>query len=125
MKQKYTLEFPFKCSAKVLFNRLSTPDGLSEWFADDVNVKDNTYAFNWEGSEEEAERITLKDNKSIRFHWIEDDEKDTFFEFKIIADELSNELALIITDFADENEIEDAKELWEQQISQLKHLLGI
>lgn len=125
MKQKYSLEFPFNCTPKVLFNRLSTPSGLSEWFADDVNLKDKIFSFIWNGSEELAELVQLKENKYIRFHWLDDDDPKTFFEFKITSEDLTGEQSLIITDFAEEDEIEDSKELWETQISELKHLLGI
>ena len=125
MKQKYTLEFPFNCALKLLFNRLSTPDGLSEWFADDVNLKGKIYTFIWDGSEEQAEKILFKDSKYIRFHWLEDEDAKSYFEFNITSEDLTGEQSLIITDFAEEDEIEDAKELWDSQVSELKHLLGI
>lgn len=125
MKQKYVLEFPINCSSKVLFNRLSTPGGLSEWFADDVNLKDVVYTFVWNGSEEQAERVQYKESKYIRFRWLDDDDPKSYFEFRITSEDLTGEQSLIITDHADEDDLEDAKELWEKQISELKHQLGI
>ncbi len=125
-KEKIELEFIIKTSPSILFNRLSTPSGLSEWFSDDVNVKGNKYIFIWEGAEQEAELISKKENKSIKFHWLDDDDDDdeSYFEFNINVDELTGETALLIVDFAESDEVEDSTELWNQQVDQLKHCLG-
>lgn len=124
IKEKFELEFIINTSASILYNRLSTPSGLSEWFADDVNVKGNKYTFLWEGAEQEAELKLKKENKSIRFHWLDDEEEDTYFEFNINMDDLTGETALVIVDFAEKDDIEDSIELWNQQVEQLKHGLG-
>jgi len=125
MKNKLQLEYSLNVSPNILFTRLSTPDGLSEWFADDINVQNNIFKFYWSGTEQEAELLQKKDNKYIRFKWIEDDEKESFFEFRINQDELTGDVALIITDFADPDEKEDVMELWDTQIGDLKHILGV
>jgi uncharacterized protein YndB with AHSA1/START domain len=114
------------CSAKVLFSRLSTPEGLSEWFADNVNVEGDHFTFVWNNSESKARLSALKENKLVRFEWIDvEDEEENYFEFRLATDELTSDLALIITDFAEEDEKEDAIYLWDSQISDLKRLLGI
>lgn len=126
MKVKYELEYTFYTSPKVLFPRVSTAGGLAEWFADDVKVDGKKFTFFWKRSEQEAEMILKKDGKYVRFHWLDDDEDPkSYFEFRLHIDELTNDLALIITDFAEEDEVEDARELWNQQIQSLKHLLGL
>lgn len=125
MITKYELEYTMNTSPKVLFNRLSTPGGLSEWFADDVNLRKGKYTFLWEGTEQIADVVTKKDNKYIRFKWEDDEEEEAYFEFKIHIDELTGDLALLITDFAEEDEKEDAIDLWDSQISELKHLIGL
>lgn len=127
MKKKYELEFTLNASPKILFPRLSTPSGLSEWFADDVNIVGNIYSFNWDGSEQQAELISKKENQFIRFRWLDDDDDDEthFFEFKIHQDELTGDVALVITDFSDESEITEANNLWISQISELKRAIGI
>jgi len=122
---KYELEYTLNTSPKVLFNRLSTPDGLSEWFADNVNLSKGQFTFIWEGAEQVADVVTIKDNKYVRFKWVDDEEAESYFEFKIDKDELTGDLALIITDFAEEDEKEDAIDLWDSQISELKHLIGL
>ena len=121
---KYDLEYVFHASQKVLFERLSTSSGLSEWFADDVNQKNNIFTFEWDGSKQEAKMIYKKDNQVVRFHWLDSEDENSYFEFRFEVDALSNDLSLIITDFADEDEIDENIELWDSQISELKHLLG-
>ena len=124
-KQKFKLEYSLKSSPKVLFNRLSTPSGLSEWFADNVNVESNNniYIFIWNDHHQKAEVISKKDLSFIRFQWEEEDD-DSYFEFRIIVEDLTGDLALIITDFAEEDEVEDAIQLWDTQIDKLKKIIG-
>lgn len=126
-KLKLSLEYVLHTSPTVLFPRLSTPSGLSDWFADDVNLTDQTFTFKWGGEgEQKATLLSKKANHHVRFRWEEDeDNPDVFFEFKIDKDELTGELALTITDFAEEDEVEDLEELWKTQIEKLKHNLGI
>jgi len=125
MKTKYELEYPINCSPKVLYNRLSTPAGLAEWFADDVNLRGSVYTFFWEKSEQKAEVVQRKDNRYIRFHWMDDDEDQCYFEFRITQDEITSDVSLLITDFAEEDEQSDAVDLWDTQISELKHVIGL
>lgn len=124
-KQKFELEFPLRSSNKVLFNSLSTADGLSEWFADDVDIKNGVFIFKWDGSEERAKMIAKKPYESVKFQWDRDDEEEnTTFEFNIKTDAITNEVALIVTDFADEDDVEESKFLWNNQIGTLKQKLG-
>jgi uncharacterized protein YndB with AHSA1/START domain len=126
MRLKYELEYTLKCSPKVLFSRLSTPEGLTEWFADDVIVDGDIFTFSWEKSESKARLVALKENRFVRFEWLDDpDEESNYFEFRINIEELSGSLALIITDFTETGEIDDANDLWDSQITDLKRALGI
>ena len=120
--EKVQFEFVINCSPRVLYNRLSTASGLAEWFADDVRVQSKKYTFFWEGSEQTAEMVLRKENRLVRFSWI--DQPDTYFEFKISQDELTGDVSLIIVDFAEEDEIDEIKDLWNTQIADLKHILG-
>ena len=127
-KQKYELEFIINTSPKILYSFLTTPSGLSEWFSDDVNIRNDIFTFFWDGEETKAKLINKRKEESAKFQWIDDDEvaeDDSFFEFKIEVDNLTNETALLITDFADEDELDSAQKLWESQIAELKHILGL
>lgn len=125
-KIQYEMEFEIKSSTHVLFNMISTPSGLSEWFADNVNIKKDLFTFIWDGSEESAFLIGKKKGESVKFQWEEDKEEGlkTFFEVRIKVDELTNDVALIITDFAEDDEVDEAKLLWENQIAELKMVIG-
>ena len=106
---KHSLEFPINSSVSILYKRLSTPSGLAEWFADDVIIKDKIFTFFWDGSQQEARLIKLKNDLFIRFKWEDNDTKEDYFEFLIQVDEMTSDVSLIITDFA-----EDKAELEEQ-----------
>ena len=122
---KYNLEFQITSSVSVLYNRLSTPSGLAVWFADDVIIKDKIYSFFWDGHKQDAKLLNKKDNQFIRFKWVDDEETESYFEFKIQIDDITQDLALIVTDFAeDEDEKQEQTELWSKQIQQLKRAIG-
>jgi uncharacterized protein YndB with AHSA1/START domain len=125
VKKKYELEYTINSSPRVLFNRLSTPGGLAEWFADDVNLQGKVFTFIWEKSEQQAEVIQRKDNKYIRFRWIGEEDENSYFEFRLTQDELTGDVSLLITDFAYEDEKDDATDLWDTQIAELKHVIGL
>jgi uncharacterized protein YndB with AHSA1/START domain len=122
---KYSIEIPINSSVNVLYKRLSTPSGLAEWFADNVNLKNNVFTFFWDDSDQSAKILKKKPNKFVQFKWLDDEEKESFFEFKIQVDEMTSDVSLIITDFAeDEEDQEEQTMLWEQQIQNLKMAIG-
>ncbi len=123
-KVKFELEFPIHASPSFLFQYLSTPDSLGEWFADNVNSRGKIFTFIWDDSEEVAERISQKSDQSIRFKWVEDDDPDAYFEFRIQVDALTKDVSLLVVDFAEEDEIDESKMFWENQIGELKHIIG-
>lgn len=123
-KKEFKLEYVVKISPSLLYNYLTTPSGLSEWFSDDVNFRGEIYTFFWDGSEEDAKLITKKNNSHIKFQWLEDEGEDYFFEMRIQVEELTKDVSLLITDFAEEDELEEAKLLWDSQINNLLHVLG-
>jgi uncharacterized protein YndB with AHSA1/START domain len=124
-KQKFTLEFELKSSPKILFNYLSNASALEEWFADKVVIREGDYVFFWDGSEQRAHIVSKKDNHSIRYKWVNDGpDDDSYFQFEIVQDELTGDIALVITDFAAEDERDEAMRLWDSQIHELKHHIG-
>ncbi|MFB0925251.1 MAG: START-like domain-containing protein [Vicingaceae bacterium] len=123
-KVKYELEFVVKSSASLLYKYMATPSGLSEWFADNVNSRGEVFTFIWESSEEKAKLLTQKRDQFIKFKWLEDEDTDTYFEFRIEIDAITKDVALLITDFADEDELEESRLLWESQVAQLQSMIG-
>ncbi len=122
-KQKVKMEFQVRSSPKILFGFLSTPDGLAEWFADDVTVKDGVYTFHWEGDESRAKMTHRRENTMVRFKWL-DVKDESFMEFEIQTDDLTNDVALMVTDFMLPDEKEETERLWESQVHGLRHLIG-
>ncbi|HRN91644.1 MAG TPA: START-like domain-containing protein [Ferruginibacter sp.] len=122
-KVLYTLEYPVRCSPGILFEFLSQPSGLQEWFADAVDEKDGVYSFSWNGTTELADLLEMEENKFIRFRW-KHMAKDEYFEFCIDKSEVTNQTILVIKDFADKKEIKDQSQLWEYQVKDLFHRIG-
>ena len=125
-KIKFELEFVIQASPQLLYQYMHTPSGLSEWFADNVNARTEKYSFFWDDSEEDALLLRKKANEFVRFRWLngDDDQDDCFFEMRIVVDEITKDVSIVVTDFAEEDEVEETKMLWESQISDLKQVLG-
>ena len=125
-KEKFHIEYVFdKVSRRSLWNHLTTPPGLSAWFADDVTINDNTYVFKWNRDEQEAEVLSVKPEISIRYRWTDEEEDNGYFEFLIHTVELTGATALEITDFAEPDEKKDSINLWDSQVYELKRTLGM
>jgi len=126
VKIKYELEFPINSSPQLLYQYISTPSGLSEWFADNVNSRGEYFTFIWDDSEEKARVASKKTGEKIKFRWIDVDDQDTdyFFELRILEDEITKDVSLMVIDYAPESELGEAALLWENQISDLKHVIG-
>ena len=122
-KKQVQLEYTVNSSVGVLYNCLSTPSGLAEWFADNVVVNKEVYTFIWERSQENAVLVTRRANEFIRFRW-EGSPKEYYFEFRIKIDELTGDVALIVTDFVEDDEEDESRLLWDSQINQLLHIIG-
>lgn len=125
-KIKYEIEFPINSSPQLLYQYISTPSGLSEWFADNVNSRGEFFTFIWDDSEEKARLCSKKSGEKVRFKWVDSNSKDTeyFFELNILVDEITKDVSLMVIDFAFKDEISEATLLWENQISDLKHVIG-
>lgn len=122
-KKKFNIEYEIKSSPRILYSFLSEPNGLTQWFADDVSVRDQVYTFTWDGEQQKAKMLASKENKMVRFKWM-DDEPQCYFEMEIMQDELTNDVALSITDFAVEDIISERKLIWDNQIEYLVSVLG-
>ncbi len=126
VKVKYELEFPINSSPQLLYQYISTPSGLSEWFADNVNSRGEFFTFIWDDTEEKARVASKKSGEKIKFRWIDNNNMDTdyFFELRILEDEITKDVSLLVIDYAPEEELDEAAQLWDNQISDLKHVIG-
>lgn len=125
-KIRYEIEFPINSSPQLLYQYISTPSGLQEWFADTVNSRGEFFTFEWDDVEENARLASKKTGEKVKFKWVDDNKKDTeyYFELRILEDEITKDVSLMITDFAEKDEVDESKMLWENQVSELKHVIG-
>ncbi len=123
-KVKFEMEFPIQASPSLLYQYISTPSGLSEWYADNVNSRGELFTFIWDGSEETANLVSKKNGERIKFRWEDDADTPYYFEIRIQVDEITKDVSIMITDFAEVDEVEEGKMLWENMISELKQILG-
>ena len=122
-KKKFTIEYEIKSSPRILYGFLNEPNGLTQWFADDVSVRDQVYTFTWDGEQQKAKLLASKENKLVKFRWLDDDPQ-YFFEMEIVQDELTNDVALSITDFATDDTVNDRRLIWDNQVEYLISVLG-
>lgn len=124
-KTKLELEYILRTSDTILYNCISTPSGLEEWFAPEVHIKGDIFTFLWEGDEQQAKLVSKKKQQFVRFQWLDDDDKESnYFELSIQIHEMTGELALIVTDYAEEGEEEELKLLWDESVEELKRHIG-
>ena len=123
-KGKFELEYVIRTSAPILYEFLTSPSELAEWFADNVNLHEGIFTFTWDGTEQKARLLGFKEDVYIRLQWL-DKPEGTYFEFRIERDELTGDVSLIVTDFADEgSDMETSKRLWDAQVNKLSHVIG-
>ncbi|HKJ05971.1 MAG TPA: START-like domain-containing protein [Flavobacteriaceae bacterium] len=123
-KVKFEIEFPIHASTSMLYQYFGTASGLSEWFADNVNSRGEIFSFIWDGSEEKAKVLQERPEEKIKFRWLEEEDEKAYFEFRLEVDDITKDVSLIVTDFAEEDEVEESKMFWENQIESLKQTIG-
>ena len=125
-KVRFEIEFPINSSPQLLYQYISTPSGLQEWFAKTVNSRGEFFTFEWDDIEENARLASKKSGEKVKFKWIDENKNDTeyYFELRILEDEITKDVSLMVVDFALNDEIEESKLLWENQVSDLKHVIG-
>lgn len=121
---KFELEFVVHASAEMIYEFISTPSGLSEWFCDDLNIRNGIYTFIWDDTMQQARLLKTVELQLVRFQWV-DKVDGSYFELRIQRDDLTNDISLMITDFAETvAERESSKLLWNNQVEKLLHVLG-
>lgn len=123
-KERVVMEFYLNSSPNALYELLSTPSGFSEWYCQDVDVRGDQYTFIWDGEREETTLIGRKLGEVIRFRRNDDDDPESFFEFRVRIDAMTNEVCLVVTDHAWPDEVDETRNLWASQIDTLGRVLG-
>lgn len=126
-KEKIHMEYMLKAgSGNIVWSIIGTPSGLGTWFADKVTVQDKIFTFHWGKTEQrEAEMTHMRTNNFIRFHWLDDEDKKSYFELRLSQNELTDDLMLEVIDWAESDEVEDLQDLWDSQIEKMKRVSGL
>ena len=106
-KEKFHIEYDMRNTpVAMLWSYISTAYGLKEWFADNARQTGKEVVLDWNGVEQ-----TEENDKS-------------YFELRISQSELTDGTMLTVTDFAEPDDVEEAKDLWNYQIETLQRILG-
>ena len=132
-KQKIDIEYPLATkSPAIIWEQISSAHGLERWFADHVNEEDGMFTFTWgepwtEQDIREAHVLESVVNDHIRLKWDyeDDDDEESYFEMRIEKSDLTHNLNLLITDFADDDDVEGLKILWESMLDRLHRASGL
>lgn len=122
-RKRFTLEYIIRSSPAILFEFVSQPDSLAQWFSDVCDAQDDIFIFGWGADFQRARQVDLIEEESVRYHW-EHGNKDEYFSFKVYKSEIANDTVLEITDFADPKEMKEQTFLWDKQVEDLKHAIG-
>ena len=129
-KQKIDIEYPLAIkSPALIWEQISSAHGLERWFADHVNEEDGVFTFTWgepwtEQDIREAHVLESVVNDHIRMKWDEEDD-DSYFEMRIDKSDLTHQLNLLITDFAEDDDVDGLKILWESMLDRLHRASGL
>ncbi len=123
-KQPFTIERTFRSSPVILYDFLTTPSGLIQWFSDSADLNGDIYTFGWNGDEQTAEVLSFDEEEYIRLRWEDEEDDKAFFEYRIKRNEITGETILYVTDYAYKDEIKETISLWESQLNDLKKCIG-
>ena len=123
-KQAFTIERTFRSSPAILYDFLTTPSGLIQWFSDSADLNGDIYSFGWNGDEQNAEVLSFDEEDYIRLRWEDEEDDKAYFEYRIKKNEITGETILYVTDFAFKNEIKETINLWDSQLVDLKKCIG-
>lgn len=119
-REKIELEFIFRASPAIVYSFLTAPATLVRWFCDEVDIQDDIYTFSWEGAEEQAEMIDDIEEERVRFKWLDADDEEEYLEFRMYKSTITNETIVEITDFCDDDEVDEVSDLWNTQMSKMR-----
>jgi len=129
-KKLFTSDYEIHASLKMLYPYIQSPGGLSEWFADNVNInnQDKTYNFIWDSEEHKARLAAHRTNHFVKFEFVpesEEDEKDpSYFELRLEFNEVTQSVFLKVTDYSDFDDVQELNDLWDSLVDALRKTVG-
>ena len=130
--QKITLEYPLSTkSTRLVWDMISNAAGLQKWLADQVVEDEESMTFTWGHPWTERDTKTsqiLECNKysHIRMKWdYQEEDPQAFWEIRLEPSELTGQLNMLITDYADADDIEDLRGIWDENLDRLHRVSGL
>ena len=96
---------------------------MVRWFCEAVDIQDDIYTFEWEGSEEVAQLVDDIEEERVRFVW-EDGEEGEYLEFNMYKSDVTNETIFEITDFCDKGDEDETRDYWSTLMDSLRSATG-
>lgn len=122
--EKFTLDFQIETTPKLLYTLISSPEGLTRWFAHTTLKEEDVYLFKWEGNEQPARLVQAKENEYVVFQWLQDYHKDLYLEMRIETEQVTSGVTLVISDYAEVADVDFSKRLWIAQVGQLQRIFN-
>ncbi len=120
----FDVEYLFRASPTILYKFFTTPSAIIRWFCDEVDIEGEIYTFSWDGSDEIAEMIDDIEDERVKFKWEDADTDEEYWEIRFSKSPVTGETILEITDFCDEDEVDDQRQFWDSQIKKLRIATG-
>jgi len=117
-------------SVNIVWSHISTIEGLSLWFADNVTEEGDILIFSWGDiwtavEERRAEIVAMEKYHYVRMRWIDDEEPESYWELRISKGDETDTLHLVVTDFAEKGEETEMRSLWDENMEKLHKVSGI
>jgi uncharacterized protein YndB with AHSA1/START domain len=122
-RSRVELEYIFRASPAIVYTFITTSECLVRWFCDEVDIENDVYTFEWEGSSEVAYMVDDIQEERVRFIR-EDYEDGEFLEYRMYKSDITNETILEITDFCDQDEVKETKDYWNTLMVTLRKECG-
>ena len=131
--QKLTIEYPLSTqSPRIVWELISNAHGLQKWLADNVTEEADTLTFTWghpwtERDTKQSRVIEKEKYSYIRLLWdYHEETPEAIWEMRIEKSDLTDELNLLITDYAqDDDEEAELRELWDANLERLHRVSGL
>lgn len=103
----FQTEFMFKASPSIIYLFITQPTAIIRWFCDKVDNVGDDYTFSWDGDEESAKLALDIEDELVQYIWHE--RPDEFLQFRIYKTPITNETILEVTDYCDDDEVQEQK----------------
>ncbi len=131
-RTKITIEYPLATkSATIAWPLISEAVGLQKWMADYVDDgPDDTLVFKWgeawtQQDVRESKLLRIVKNHYVRLRWLDDNEENEYWELRLEKSELTGDVTLVITDYADEDDVENICQVWDDCMERLHNASGL